>query len=121
MANRLFCFGLGYSALYLARELAREGFRISGTVRSEEKAEKLRGEGFEVFVFSRERPLANCAAALKGTTHLLNSVPPDADGDPVIQMHGSHIISLAGKIDWAGYLSTTGVYGDRQGGWVEVE
>ncbi len=121
MSNRLFCFGLGYSALYLARALVGEGFRIAGTVRSEEKAEKLRGEGFEVYLFSREHPLAACGTALEGTTHLLSSVPPDADGDPVIQAHGAHIIALAGKLAWAGYLSTTGVYGDRGGGWVDEE
>ena len=119
MRNRLFCFGLGYSALYLARELARDGFEIAGTVRTEEKADRLRAEGFDVYVFSPETPLASCGTALKGTTHLLSSVPPGADGDPVLRAHGSHIIALAGKLLWCGYLSTTGVYGDRGGDWVD--
>jgi len=119
MQNRLFCFGLGYSALYLARELAQDGFAIAGTVRSDDKAQRLRAEGFEVYIFSPEKPLASCGTALKGTTHLLNSIPPDANGDPVLRAHGSHIIALAGKLLWAAYLSTTGVYGDRQGGWVD--
>ena len=55
--GRLFCFGLGYSARALAAALSGEGFNIAGTVREEDAAVKLRREGFEVHVFSRERPL----------------------------------------------------------------
>ncbi len=119
-AYRLFCFGLGYSAGVLARRLMARGWSVAGTTRSEEKAGALRASGVETYLFGRGRPLADPGAALAGATHLLSSVPPDAAGDPVIDRHGADIAACGGLL-WAGYLSTTGVYGDREGGWVEED
>jgi nucleoside-diphosphate-sugar epimerase len=115
--NRLFCFGLGYSAMALARRLIGKHWRVAGTCRSAAKADSLRAIGIEPFLFDRNAPLADAAAALAGTTHLLSSVPPDAAGDPVIDHHGNDLVRLEG-VKWTGYLSTTGVYGDRGGDWV---
>ncbi|MCM0021695.1 MAG: SDR family oxidoreductase, partial [Tagaea sp.] len=115
-ANRLFCFGLGFSALTLARRLIAKRWRVAGTVRSAEKAAALAEDGIETFVFDRGRPLD--PAALAGTTHLLSSVPPDDAGDPVLDAHGADLLRLEG-VKWTGYLSTTGVYGDRDGDWVD--
>ncbi len=112
--SALFCFGLGYSAGFLARALAGEGWRIAGTSRTGADG----ADGFPLHRFSRGAPLADAAAALAGTTHLLVSVPPDEAGDPVLAEHGGDIAALAG-LRWIGYLSTTGVYGDRGGGWVD--
>ncbi|WP_421707607.1 SDR family oxidoreductase [Algihabitans sp.] len=121
-AKRLFCFGLGYSALALIRCLAAEGWQIAGTVRSAEKARGLtedrRYGPLEVFTFDRGRPLEDAMAALAGTTHLLSSVPPGSGEDPVIEAHFGDIAALS-ELRWVGYLSTTGVYGDRAGGWVD--
>jgi nucleoside-diphosphate-sugar epimerase len=61
-------------------------------------------------------PLA-WGADLPPATHLLSSVAPDADGDPALRLYGPAL--AARPFAWAGYLSTTGVYGDRQGGWVD--
>ncbi len=118
---RLFCFGLGYSALRLAGRLAASGWRIAGTCRTEEKRRALAAAGIEAFLFARDHPLADAAAALAGTTHLLSSVPPDAGGDPVLEHHGDDLAALGHGLHWAGYLSTTGVYGDREGGWVDED
>jgi nucleoside-diphosphate-sugar epimerase len=118
---RLFCFGLGFSALTLARRLLAEGWSVAGTTRSADKAAALAAEGIAPFLFDRGRPLDDPAAALDGTTHLLASVPPDAEGDPVLDHHAADLAAMAGGIAWAGYLSTTGVYGDREGGWVDEE
>ena len=115
-ANRLFCFGLGYSAMVLARRLIAKHWRVAGTVRSDKKAKALAAEGIEAFVFERGRALD--PAALPGTTHLLSSVPPDEKGDPVLDALGSDLLRLEG-VKWTGYLSTTGVYGDRGGEWVD--
>jgi nucleoside-diphosphate-sugar epimerase len=117
---RLFCFGLGYSAQALARRLRARGWAVAGTTRSEAAAAPLRAEGYEAFVFERARPLAEPAAALAGTSHLLVSVPPDEAGDPVAELHGPDIAACR-SIAWAGYLSTSGVYGDRAGGWVDED
>jgi len=119
-SGRLFCFGLGYSALALARRLLAQGWSVAGTTRSEDKAEFLSAEGIEVHLFDRGRPLENPAAALAGTSHLLSSVPPDAAGDPVLGHHRSDIAAFE-SLAWLGYLSTTGVYGDRGGDWVDEE
>ncbi len=118
-APRLFCFGIGYSAQVLIEQLQAAGWRIAGTTRSAEKAATLRAQGIEAHVFDRGHPLADPDAALAGTTHLLSSVPPDAEGDAVIDQHGDTLRALADQIEWAGYLSTTGVYGNRDGGWVD--
>ena len=114
--GRLFCFGLGYSALALARVLIGAGWTVSGTCRSAEKAADLRARGFAAELFERGRPLP--AAAMAGATHVLVSAPPDPAGDPVLDRHGEDIAALSG-LAWLGYLSTTGVYGDRGGGWVD--
>ena len=112
--SSLFCFGLGYSAGFLARDLAARGWGVAGTSREGGASP----DGFALGRFGRSAPLADPAGALAGTTHLLISVPPDAAGDPVLAEHGRDIAAL-GELRWVGYLSTTGVYGDRGGGWVD--
>lgn len=114
-SRRLFCFGLGFSALALARHLARQGYAIAGTCRSEEKAAKLRDEGIEAFVYSSDHALD--PTALQGTTHLLVSIPPDENDDRVARTFGPLLQQQ--PLQWVGYLSTTGVYGDRGGDWVD--
>lgn len=116
MTRHLFCFGFGYTAHVLARRLAAEGWVVGGTCRTAGKAAALRGAGFRTELFDRNRPLA--PQALDGASHLLVSVPPDAAGDPVLAAHGDDIAKVA-SLCWLGYLSTTGVYGDRGGGWVD--
>ncbi len=116
---RLFCFGYGYTASRLAALLRPEGWSVAGTCRDPVKQADLPAAGVEPFSF----PLADAATALAGATHILLSVPPDAardsGGDPVLRQHGADIAALRGKLLWLGYLSTTGVYGDRDGAWVD--
>ncbi|MEK9795414.1 MAG: SDR family oxidoreductase [Alphaproteobacteria bacterium] len=117
--NTLFVFGLGYSACALAGRLMARGWSVRGTTRDEGNLDALARGGIEGFVFDGDAPLADPAAALDGVTHLLSSVPPGPDGDPVLVHHGSDIADRAGNLAWGGYLSTTGVYGDRGGDWVD--
>ncbi|HSV29934.1 MAG TPA: SDR family oxidoreductase [Candidatus Omnitrophota bacterium] len=112
MDKRFFLFGLGFSGRVIARELVARGWRVAGTTRSGEAVDL---PGVEIFPFDRDHPLP--AHALAGTTHLLSSVPPDAAGDPVLDVMGEALKAL--PIAWAGYLSTTGVYGDCGGAWVD--
>jgi nucleoside-diphosphate-sugar epimerase len=111
---RLFAFGLGFSALALAERLQRQGWAIAGTCRSEAAAATLRAQGFEITLFDS----VQTEAALAGATHILSSVPPDESGDPVLA-HWGAALAACDSVAWAGYLSTTGVYGDRAGGWVD--
>lgn len=115
--NRLFCFGLGYCAAALARELKAKGWRIAGTARTRDKVKALADQGIEAYQF--DAPLAQPAAALAGATHILISTPPTVDGDPALSKHVHDLSALAPRPSWVGYLSTTGVYGDHQGGWVD--
>ena len=115
MAN-LFCFGLGFSALTLARELRAEGWAVSGTCRTPGKQAKLRAEGIDAHLFDGAAPFDGAGAeALARADHLLASVPPGADGDPVLVAAADVIGRCAARMRWAGYLSTTGVYGDTGG------
>ena len=106
--RHLLCFGLGYTARALAERLADRGWRVSGTSRNPQEPDTLR--------FDRDHPLGS--AGFAGATHILVSIPPDGAGDPVLDRHGDDIATLPG-LAWLGYLSTTGVYGDRAGGWVD--
>jgi nucleoside-diphosphate-sugar epimerase len=120
LSEVLFCFGLGYTARVLARRLASSGWEIRGTTRSPEKKAALTAEGYHVRLFDRGRPLDRPAEALAGVTHVLTSIAPDETGDPVLDAHTGDLGAVP-TLRWAGYLGTTAVYGDRQGGWVDEE
>ncbi len=113
----LFVFGLGYSAGTFARVMKARARSIGGTVRSEEKAERLRAEGLSALVFDGAAPGAGVGAALADATHLLVSIAPGEEGDPVLMHHAGDILA-APKLRWIGYLSTVGVYGNYGGAWV---
>jgi len=118
MTQTLLSFGHGYSAQGLARLLLPQGWRIIGTTRSAEKAEKLADQGIEPLVFPGEDDVEG---ALAQASHVLVSAGPTAEGDPVLNALGAQIAAHAKRLDWVGYLSTTGVYGDHRGGWVDED
>lgn len=113
MSHMLF-FGFGYSAQVLARRLAKAGWSVSATARSAAGRAEIGEHGYRAVNFS-----GLAAADLEGITHLVISVPPGGYGDPVLSAHGALLQALARQIEWAGYLSTTGVYGDHGGAWVD--
>ncbi|RBI76886.1 SDR family NAD(P)-dependent oxidoreductase [Roseovarius sp. TE539] len=117
MTKTLLSFGHGYSARALARRLRPHSWSIHGTTRSPGKTAALRDEGVTPLIF----PGNDIRAALEGATHLLISAGPDAKGDPVLRECRTAIAAVAPRLEWAGYLSTTGVYGDHQGGWVDED
>ena len=115
MTKTLLSFGHGYSAKALTRRLVPEGWRIIGTSRTEEKAALLPEEGVEPRIW----PGANMRPALDAATHLLISAAPGEDGDPVLGELKDEIAKRANQFEWVGYLSTTGVYGDHKGEWID--
>ncbi|WP_374443082.1 SDR family oxidoreductase [Stella sp.] len=115
MTPRFFCFGLGYVGAAVASALAAAGWAAAGTVRA--SAPALPG-AVAVLRFSADMPLD--PAALAGTTHLLSTVAPEGGRDPVLAALAAPIRALPG-LRWVGYLSSTGVYGDHDGGWVDEE
>ena len=101
----LLIFGLGYTASRLATRLRNEGWHVTGTRRS---------AGADTLAFDDEPAVR---AAIASATHILSSVPPQGDADPVLARYGAAI--AAARARWTGYLSSTGVYGDTGGAWVD--
>lgn len=115
MTKRLFIFGLGYSGLEIAKLAKAEGWAVAGTCTSAEKVERLRAEGIETHLFDGTAALPT--AAMGGASHILCSIAPGTTGDPALKF-GAPLLRQA---KWLGYLSTTGVYGDHGGGWVDED
>jgi nucleoside-diphosphate-sugar epimerase len=108
---RILVFGLGYTGLAVARAAAAAGNSVCGTVRG--------------IAASAEDDIMRIAftdakGAISTATHLLSSVPPSTTGDPVLALYGRAIES-APLLRWIGYLSSIGIYGDRNGAWVDEE
>ncbi|WP_420338934.1 SDR family oxidoreductase [Roseibium sp.] len=114
---RLFVFGVGYSSKAIIEEVRDRFDWIGGTTRSPEKADALRENGIEPFIFDGETPGDGIADALSNATHVLVSIAPNEAGDPVLNRHGADIAAASPK--WVGYLSTVGVYGNHDGAWVD--
>ena len=112
MEKTLLSIGHGYSAQALARLLLPKGWTVIGTTRSPDKAEAMQVEGVEPLVWP------GGALPLERATHVLSSVAPGEDGDPVI-VEAADALRATRQLEWVGYLSTTGVYGDRDGDWVD--
>lgn len=115
MEKTLLSFGHGFSAQALTRLLLPCGWRVIGTTRSEDKAQALMEQGIEPRIW----PGANLVPALDTATHLLISAAPGPEGDPVLADLETEIAARASRFEWVGYLSTTGVYGDHDGDWVD--
>ena len=116
----LVCFGLGYVGLRLARALVADGWTVTGTVRDPARAAQLCAPGLEVLAFDGAANNPALCERLAAASHVLGSIPPEDDGeDPALGA-----LAAAGALPalrWAGYLSTTGVYGDTGGAWVDED
>lgn len=103
--SKLLIFGLGYTAARFAARMAARGWDVTATTRD--------GRG-DTLRFDDERAVRT---ALLEATHILSSVPPDGSGDPVLMHYGAALALAPAR--WTGYLSSTGVYGDARGAWVD--
>ncbi|MFA3920152.1 SDR family oxidoreductase [Ruegeria hyattellae] len=113
MAGTLLSFGHGYTAQALARDLLPQGWAVTGTTRSQGALGAIAGQGTTPLLWPGAEP------DFAGVTHLLISVAPNTDGDPVLNALAKEIAARAGQFEWVGYLSTTAVYGDHGGNWVD--
>ncbi|WP_323775678.1 SDR family oxidoreductase [Leisingera sp.] len=109
MRKTLLCLGFGYTARALAPHLLAQGWRVIGTSR-----EAVAAAGVEMFTWPGQD------VPLDGVTHILNSIGPNAEGDPVLAALGDRITAAPG-LEWVGYLSTTAVYGHHDGAWVDED
>ncbi|WP_138466320.1 SDR family oxidoreductase [Poseidonocella sp. HB161398] len=115
LRGTLLSFGHGYSAAALARRLLPLGWQVTGTTRKAERAAELAAAG----ITPRLWPGEALGDDIVRATHILVSAGPDAEGDPVLRDFAGAIAARGSDLRWIGYLSTTGVYGDHQGGWVD--
>ena len=106
-------FGFGFSAQALAKQLPPSEWHITGTSRTAEGAAAITAAGYNGLVFDAMNGIP------ADVTHIVSSVPPDANGDPVLRKCGAELAKRALHFKWVAYLSTTGVYGDHDGGWVD--
>ena len=113
--NHLLCFGFGFSAQAFVAQLDKRVWKISATSRDPEGFSGINARGFHGFLFDSKLQIA------PDVTHLLISVPPDENGDPVLRLFQEQLQRLLKQLKWVGYLSTTGVYGDRGGDWVDED
>jgi nucleoside-diphosphate-sugar epimerase len=112
---RLFVFGYGFSAQALKRRLAPQGWAVAASCRDAAKTKVLIAEGVEPVELSDSTGLAEQLAKAQA---ILITAPPGSDGCPGLPALVPALARGAAFPDWIGYLSTTGVYGDRAGGWV---
>jgi nucleoside-diphosphate-sugar epimerase len=112
-------FGCGYSGTAIGRSFAKPGVQLSGTTRSADKAALLQQDGIDSFVFDGETIDAALLDVMKSATHLVQSIAPGKAGDPLLRLLGADIRAAMPKLEWVGYLSTVGVYGDHKGAWID--
>jgi nucleoside-diphosphate-sugar epimerase len=118
MTRQVFIFGAGYSGRAFAAANS-EGASFHGTTRSAEKFALLRSAGIEPLLFDGRQLSAEAELALQSATHVIVSIAPEEDGDPVLRIAADTIRERMPRLEWIGYLSTVGVYGDHGGSWVD--
>lgn len=114
-ANSLICLGCGYVASTLSRRMIASGWQVAGTTRDAVRAEKLTALGISVLDPSAQA----ISPSLGEGSHLLVSAAPTAEGDPFLRSCESALRARRRSIRWIGYLSSTSVYGDTGGAWVD--
>ena len=114
--GRLFCFGMGFSSQALATRLVPQGWECSGTVRGVQ--DEIKEKNISVFPYDGFHSTLDIIKAISRSTHLLITIPPQPSGDVVLKNFAEEI-SRARHLQWIGYISSTGVYGDNQGEWVD--
>ena len=122
-------FGAGFSGKEIGRKLNRSGHDVWGTTRSEEKFEALQQAGIAPIAFDGEQLNDDVREALRETTHLIISIAParqentdrpDEIVDPVLSsLQEEGLMAKAPQLEWVGYLSTVGVYGNHDGAWID--
>ncbi len=111
--KRLLIFGFGFSGRVFAARMQADGWEVWAAVRSEASAEEARAAGVTP-IDSRDQAALVAAPPM---TAILVTSPPTDHGCPALEALVPAIARAGAFPDWIGYLSTTGVYGDREGGW----
>ncbi len=113
--STLFLFGYGFSGRALAQRLAAKGWNVAATHRDAQGAARITVDGHTPVDLGDRDAVTE---ALRHANALLITAPPGPQGCPGLNNLVGPMADAGGFPDWIGYLSTTGVYGDRHGGWV---
>lgn len=116
---RMMIFGAGYSGKAIGALAASQGHRVAGTTRSIERKGALEASGIEPFQFDGTSFSGELIEAMRSVTHLVQSIAPGENGDPLLPLLGNEVRTHLPRLEWIGYLSTVGVYGDHGGAWVD--
>lgn len=116
---RLLLLGAGYSARALARRIAGEAEWIAGTTRGTDNFSALEEAGIRPVPFDGSRIVPELAELMAGATHLVHSAAPDDAGDPLLRLLPEPLTEAMPQLQWVGYYSTVGVYGNHDGAWVD--
>jgi len=117
----VFFFGMGYSSLATARAIHSSidtDIPIAGTRRNLDNAEAFADAAYRLHIFDGQSPGRTLNEDLKRASHVILSIPPDERGDPALDFH-RETLDAAKDLEWLGYFSTVGVYGDFGGAWVD--
>jgi nucleoside-diphosphate-sugar epimerase len=118
---RMVILGCGYSGTAIANAALAVGAAVTGTARTEDKAQALDQKGISGLIFDGSALSDALTAELAEATHLVQSIPPGPGGDPLLNLTHGRLREFFPKLQWIGYLSTVGVYGDAGGGWVDED
>jgi nucleoside-diphosphate-sugar epimerase len=110
--------GAGFSGSAIAKAFLPLAQSVTGTTRGQDRIAGLRQLGIDALVYDGVSISPDLAAAMQRTTHLIQSIAPGHDGDPMMRPQTPPLAELMPNLKWAGYLSTVGVYGDHGGAWV---
>jgi nucleoside-diphosphate-sugar epimerase len=118
----IFIFGLGQVGTHLGRFLISKGYSVGGTVRDLSKIKSLSQEGFKIYPFYHNMPIPQ--GILEKYNHIIVTIPPilsPTHVDLAYHLHVSDMINCMPQIKWVGYLSSTGVYGNHEGAWINED
>ncbi|WKL20033.1 SDR family oxidoreductase [Agrobacterium tumefaciens] len=114
-------FGAGYSGKAISNALKTEAATLAGTTRSKDKFSSLTAAGMTPILFDGAHLNDELITAMGSVTHLVQSIAPGKEGDPLLALLGDDLKRLLPNLKWLAYLSTVGVYGDHDGAWVDED
>ena len=113
--NILLIFGFGYTAKFMCQKFSKKNWEVFCTTRFKEKAKEIKSLNATPIFFDDEEKIES---VLSKNSYILSTAPPENSKDPVVENYGHLLKKNSERVKWAGYLSTTSVYGDKKGEWV---
>ena len=113
--NTLLIFGFGYTAKFRCQKFSKKNWEVFCTTRFKEKAKEIKSLNATPIFFDDEKKIES---VLSKNSYILSTAPPENSKDPVVENYGHLLKKNSERVKWAGYLSTTSVYGDKKGEWV---